>query len=70
MILKVNDTDDFNLSMNLGIDWDHKSIDVTVSVWDKKRKTVTASTFPAEEFPKAIECFNYAEKQYLKGASR
>lgn len=69
MVLRVNDTDDFNLVMNLIIDWEQKTIEVTVDSWDKKKKTGVAQTFPAEEFYKAIECFNQAERQYLKGGA-
>lgn len=68
MILKVNDTDRFNLTMNLSIDWDRKNIEVTVCSTDKKKKMTTAKTFPAEDFNQAIDCFDQEEKRFLRGA--
>ena len=38
MILKVNDTNDFNISMSLSVDWENKEILIYVKYWNKKNK--------------------------------
>ena len=65
MVLKVNDTEDFNLAMNLRINWDLKYIEVTVSLWNKKKNTMRTKTFPAAEFDQAIAYFDQEEKMFL-----
>ena len=65
MVLKVNDTEDFNLTMNLRIEWDLQYIEVTVSLWNKMKNTMTTKTFPAAEFMKAIVYYEQQEKMFL-----
>ena len=65
MVLKVNDTEDFNLAMNLRINWDLKFIEVTVSLWNKKKNTMRTKTFPAADFDKALDYFSQEEKMFL-----
>lgn len=39
MILKVRDEQDFNISMNLNINYELEYIELTVNVWNKKAHT-------------------------------
>lgn len=65
MILKVNDTEDFNISMNLNIDFDLKYMEVTVTVWNKKNHTQQTKTFPAQEFSAALDYFDLQERFFI-----
>ena len=65
MILKVNDSVDFNLSMNLNINWELEYIDVTVSLENKKKNTRRTKTFSAAEFERAIAHFEEEERMFL-----
>lgn len=65
MVLKVNDTADFNLSMNLNINWELEYIEVTVSLENKKKNTRRTKTFPAAEFERAIAHFEEEERMFL-----
>ena len=45
MILKVRDEQDFNISMNLNINYELEYIELTVNVWNKKAHTQQTKTF-------------------------
>lgn len=66
MILKVNDTDKHNISMDLCVDWENQEISVKVEHWDKVKHSTSGYGYPAEEFPAAIAKFNKLEKEYIK----
>ena len=50
MILKVRDEQDFNISMNLNINYELEYIELTVNVWNKKAHTQQTKTFTASRF--------------------
>lgn len=60
MILKVNDTEDFNITMNLDICYEAGRIEITVNVRNKKANTVRTRVFPSVDFDEAI---NYYERE-------
>ena len=53
MILKVRDEQDFNISMNLNINYELEYIELTVNVWNKKAHTQQTKTFTASLNEKA-----------------
>ena len=65
MILKVNDTSDFNISMRLNINYDLEYIELTVNTWNKKKHTTQTKQFPASEFSKALAYFKQQEKMFI-----
>lgn len=65
MILQVNNTSMFNLSMRLNINYELRYIEVTVSLWNKAKHTTQTKTFPAAEFDKAIDYYNQQEKMFV-----
>ena len=65
MILKVNDTKDFNVSMDLNINFDLKYMEVTVTVWNKKNHTKQTKTFPVQEFSAALDYFDLQERFFI-----
>lgn len=65
MTLKANNTDLFNLSMNLNINYDLEYIEITVSFWDKEKHTITTKTFPASDFSAALKRYNEIEKFFF-----
>lgn len=65
MLLKANDTADFNLTMNLRIDWELEYIELIVSTWNKKTNKTITKTFPAAEFDKALTYFEQQERMFL-----
>ena len=65
MILKCNDTKQFNITMNLNINWDLESMGITVTVWNKTAHTRVTKQFAANELDKANAFFK--EQEYFLG---
>lgn len=61
MILKVNDTPDFNLTLDLNVDYESESIEVEVGFWDKRAHSRTHYTYPAERFGAALDMYRSCE---------
>lgn len=66
MILKVNDTHDFNISMHLNINYDLEYIELTVNTWNKANHTTQTKRFAASEFSQALAYYNQQEKMFCK----
>lgn len=64
MILKVNDTSDFNISLNLNINYDLEYIELTVCTRYKKKHTAQTKRFTANEFSQALAYFKQQEKMF------
>ena len=69
MILKVNDTKDFNISMNLNINYDLRFIEVTVATWNKNKNTMQKKCFPAKDFSEALSYYELQE-HFLFGTEK
>ncbi|MBQ3543492.1 MAG: hypothetical protein IJA34_00645 [Lachnospiraceae bacterium] len=65
MILKVNDTNDFNISMSLSVDWENKEILIYVKYWNKKTNKIDKFEYPANEFSEAIKKFSELEEKQI-----
>lgn len=65
MILKVNDTSDFNLSLRLNINYDLEYIELTVCFHNKKKQTMETKCFPASKFSQALSCYKQYEAMFL-----
>lgn len=63
MILKVNDTEKFNISMTLHVDWEDKKINIHIKNYNKQAGVVHSYEYPADAFDKAIAKFDEIEKQ-------
>lgn len=61
MMLKVNNTDIFQISMDLNVNYDAPEIIIKVSFWDKKAHSIQDFEYNAGDFNKAIEKFNELE---------
>lgn len=61
MRLKVNDTPDFNLTLDLNVDYESESIEVEVGFWDKKEHSRQHYTYPAEQFGAALDIYRSCE---------
>lgn len=57
MILKVNDTEKFNISMTLHIDDKAGKITVHIKHWDKQTGVINGYDYPAAEYSKALAKF-------------
>ena len=66
MILKVNDTHDFNISMHLNINYDLEYIDLTVNTWNKVNHTTQTKQFSVNDFSQALAYYNQQEKRFCK----
>lgn len=64
MILKVNDTPDFNVTLNLNINYDLEYIEFTVNAWNKKKHTKLTKQFPASDFSQALAYFKQQESLF------
>lgn len=67
MILKVRDEQDFNISMNLNINYELEYIELTVNVWNKKAHTQQTKTFTASHFSEALAYYRQ-QGTFLFGA--
>ena len=65
MTLKVNDTDQFNLSMELIIHWDIEDIQIMVKFWNKTTHKIEKKFFRANDFSDAIKYYNRIEKFFF-----
>lgn len=69
MILKVNDTKNFNVSLKLTIDCDLEYLGLIVCSQDKKMHTTLTKQFPAEDFPQALAYYKQQEDFLLGNKS-
>ena len=67
MRLKVNDTEEFNLTLDLNVDYDQEVITVMVRLWDKKKHEIIDKEFDADEFGKALAFYRWCEEDYISG---
>lgn len=67
MRLKVNDTPEFNISMDININYDAEDISLTVSCWDKKNHLTQDTHFPASEFSQALAFYKQKEDEFVRG---
>jgi hypothetical protein len=65
MILKVNNTDLFNLSMELEILYDLEQINICVKLWNKTTHKTKTKFFPAADFSAALKHYNEQEKFFF-----
>lgn len=65
MTLKVNDTCDFNLSLNLNVNYDLEYIELTVKFWNKKKHTIQTKQFSANDFSQALAYYNQQERMFM-----
>lgn len=65
MRLKVNDTEDYNLTLDLNVNYEHECISVSVTLWDKKKHTINSQAFAGDEFHKALSCYRQFENTYF-----
>lgn len=64
MILKCNDTKQFNITMNLNINWDLEYMEITASVWNKVAHTMVTKQFAANELDKVNQFFKTQKRFY------
>lgn len=67
MILKVNDTEKFNVSMTLHIDDEAEEITVHISHWNKPTGVINGYDYPASEYSKALAKFKELENIKIAG---
>lgn len=65
LILKVNDTNKFNITMNLGIDYEAEEITIHIKHWEKQNGTISGYDYPASEFSAALAKFEELENSKL-----
>ena len=61
MILKVRDEQDFDISMNLNINYEQEYIELTINIWNKKAGTRQTKTFTASRFSEALAYYRKSE---------
>lgn len=64
MILKVNDTPEFNLSLNMNVNYDLEYIELTVNLCNKKKHTALTKQFQASDFAAALACYRQYETMF------
>lgn len=64
MILKVNDTKKFNITMNLNVDCKAEKMTIHIKHFDKKNGEIRGYIYPASEFSVALAKFNELENLY------
>lgn len=67
MILKVNDTEKFNISMTLHIDDEAEEITVHIKHWNKQTGVINGYDYPAAEYSKALAKFKELENIKIAG---
>lgn len=65
MRLKVNDTNEFNLTLDLNVDYDNERITVLVAFWDKMKHQTTHWEYDAGQFDLALAKYRQLEKTYF-----
>lgn len=66
MSLKVNDTRDFNVCLNLNINYDLEYIELTVNTWNKVKNTKQTKQFAPCDFSQALAYYDQQEKMLCK----
>lgn len=67
MILKVNDADDFNISMKLEINYDIPYMEILVIVRNKKAHTTKMRQFHCDQLKEALQYFEQTEAFLIGG---
>lgn len=70
MMIKVNDTPSFNVSLELSVNCEAEVIELTVTAWDKKNGTVEKKQFAANAFPAALSYFREKETDFAERRER
>ena len=65
MILMVNDTETFNISLSLNINYELRYIELTVCSRNKKAGTIMLKQFDAAHFGEALDYFQAQEKFFF-----
>ena len=65
MLLKTNESCDFNLSMNLQINYDLEYIEITVTLRNKRKHTALMKQFPAKDFSQALSYYKQQEEIFM-----
>lgn len=65
MRLRVNDTENYNLTLDLNVDYANESITVQVGFWNKKKHQTTGWEFQADEFHLALKKYRQLEETYF-----
>lgn len=65
MRLKVNDTVEFNLTLDLDVDYEGECITIVVRLWNKKTHKTDAWGFDGNHFNLALAKYNELEKTYF-----
>ena len=65
MIMKTNDNELFNLSMELIIHWDIEDIQIMVKFWNKTTHKIEKKFFRANDFSDALKYYNRIEKFFF-----
>lgn len=68
MVLKVNDTSAFNISLKIDIDYDKRDVSFLVEEWDKKKNSFVGRCYDADEFGKAIDDYTSLENKHMTKA--
>ena len=64
MTLRVNDTPDFNVSLNLNINYDLEYIELTVNTWNKKKHAKQTKQVPASDFSQALAYYKQQQTMF------
>lgn len=61
MRLKMYDTPEFNLCLDLNINYQEEIIELEVTFWDRKEHSTQGWGYPADEFNKALAKYRECE---------
>lgn len=67
MRLKVNDTKDFNLTLDLNVDYEGRCLTAVVRFWSKKTHKIDAWEYDGGRFDQALSKYDQLEKAYFGG---
>ena len=66
MILKVNDNENFNLSLKLNVNYDMGYVEFYVILYNKINNRKQMKVFDANEFDKALKHYEQQEKMFIE----
>lgn len=67
MRLRVNDTEGYNLTLDIEVDYENERISIVVGFWDKKKHKSSAWEYEGDEFHRALAKYRQLEKTYFGG---
>lgn len=67
MRLKVNNTNEFNLTLDLNVDYENERITVVVHFWNKMQHQTTTWEYAASEFDQALATYRQLEEAHFGG---